>query len=49
MSDITDRYGETIDNYDNGTTFNEKVYNYLLNEIGVSAQNLEKIINLLKY
>ena len=49
MSDITDRYGETIDSYDNGTTFNEKVYNYLLNEIGVSAQNLEKIINLLKY
>ena len=48
MSDILDRYGPTIDEYENGTSFQEKVYNYLHEVIGVSTQNLDTIINLLK-
>lgn len=49
MSDITDRYGPTIDNYENGSSFQEKVYNYLHEVIDVSKENLDTIINLLKY
>ena len=46
--DIIDRYGGTLDNYENGATLQEKIYNYLNLEIGVSKDNLDKIINILK-
>lgn len=46
--DITDRYGATIDNYQNGASLQEKIYNYLKDEIGVSAENLDRIIDILK-
>lgn len=48
LTDITDRYGQTIDEYTNGETLQEKIYNYLNNKIGVSKDNLDKIINILK-
>ena len=47
-TDITDRYGKTLDEYPNGDTLQEKVYNYLNQEIGVSKENLDKIIEILK-
>ncbi len=46
LEDITSRYGKTIDDY-TGETLQQKVYNYLNVEIGVSAENLNKIITLL--
>ena len=46
VSDIDDRYGATIKNYE-GATLQEKTYNYLNQEIGVSAQNLDNIKNIL--
>ena len=48
MSDINDRYGDTLNKYENGTTINEKIYNYLNEVIGVSLTNLKKIIDILK-
>ena len=48
ISDINDRYGDTISKYENGNTINEKIYNYLNEVIGVSKDNLDKIINILK-
>ena len=48
LTDITDRYGKTIDEYTSGNTIQEKVYNYLNQEIGVSTTDLDKIINILK-
>ena len=48
ITDITDRYGKTIDEYENGETLQEKVYNYLNEVIGVSKENLDKVINNLK-
>lgn len=45
--DIKDRYGKTLDSYE-GETLQEKVYNYLNNVIGVSKENLDTIINILK-
>ena len=48
MSDINDRYGDTLNKYENGTTINEKIYNYLSEVIGVSLTNLKKIIDILK-
>ena len=48
MSDITDRYGNTLDKYENGSTINEKIYNYLNEVIGVSITDLNKIIDILK-
>ena len=48
LTDITDRYGETINNYESGETLQEKIYNYLNQEIGVSTDNLDNIINILK-
>ena len=48
LTDITDRYGDTLDKYTNGETLQEKVYNYLNEVIGVSKNNLDKIINILK-
>ena len=46
VSDIDDRYGATIKNYE-GATLQEKTYNYLNQEIGVSVQNLDSIKNIL--
>ncbi len=48
MSDINDRYGDTISKYQNGSTINEKIYNYLNEVIGVSLTDLKKIIDILK-
>ena len=45
--DIKDRYGKTLDSYE-GETLQEKVYNYLNNVIGVSKENLDTIIDILK-
>lgn len=48
MSDLTDRYGDTLSKYENGETINEKIYNYLNEVIGVSLTDLKKVIDLLK-
>lgn len=48
LTDITERYGKTIDEYTNGDTLQEKVYNYLNEVIGVSKENLDKVISNLK-
>lgn len=48
MTDITDRYGQTIEKYENGENFQEKVYNYLHEVIGLSTRTLDSIIDLLK-
>ena len=48
LTDITDRYGATLDKYENGSTLQEKIYNYLNQEIGVSTEYLDKVIDILK-
>ena len=48
LTDITDRYGKTLDDYPNGNTLQEKIYNYLNQEIGVPTDYLDNIINILK-
>ena len=48
LTDITDRYGKTLDEYEHGETLQEKVYNYLNEVIGVSKENLDNIITILK-
>lgn len=48
ISDITDRYGQTIEEYANGGSLQEKIYNYLNEVIGVSRENLDNVINILK-
>lgn len=42
------RYGHTLENYANGDTINDKIYNYLKDEIGVEAEKLDNIISILK-
>ena len=46
LTDITDRYGETIDSY-TGATLSEKTYNYLHEVIGVETAKLDAIKNIL--
>lgn len=46
ISDIDNRYGETLKNY-NGTTLQEKTFNYLKDVIGVSEANLRSIQDIL--
>ena len=48
ITDITDRYGDTLAKYENGTTINEKIYNYLYEEIGVAKEYLDSVIRILK-
>ena len=48
LTDITDRYGKTLDEYENGSTLQEKVYNYLNLEVGVAKEYLDSVINILK-
>ena len=48
LTDITDRYGKTLDEYPNGDNLQQKIYNYLNQEIGVSTGYLDNIINILK-
>lgn len=48
LTDITDRYGKTIEQYENGESLQEKIYNYLNEVIGVSKDNLDSVINILK-
>ncbi len=47
ITDITTRYGKTLEDYENGSNINEKVYNYLNEVIGVSKENLDNIISIL--
>lgn len=42
------RYGYTLENYENGETINDKIYNYLKDEIGVEEEKLDNIISILK-
>ncbi len=42
------RYGYTLENYTNGDTINDKIYNYLKDEIGVEEEKLDNIISILK-
>ncbi|MBO4856598.1 MAG: tyrosine-protein phosphatase [Bacilli bacterium] len=44
----SNRYGYTLENYENGSTINEKIYNYLKDVIGVEAEKLDNIISILK-
>ena len=44
----TNRYGKTLNDYTNGNSLNEKIYNYLNLEIGISSQTLDKVIDILK-
>ncbi len=46
LTDISNRYGLTINNYE-GETLQEKTYNYLKTEIGVNKDNLKSIASLL--
>ena len=48
LTDITERYGKTLDDYENGNTLQEKIYNYLNQEVGVPTEYLDKVINILK-
>ena len=45
--DILDRYGKTLDEYENGDNINEKIYNYLNEIIGVSIDDLNSIKTIL--
>ena len=47
-NEINDRYGKTINQYDLGDSLQEKIYNYLNNEVGVPTDTLDKVINILK-
>ena len=44
---VTDGYVAILDNY-TGSTLQEKIYNYLANEVGVPTSNLDFIINYMK-
>lgn len=46
MADITDKYGQTLEEYD-GESLSNKIYNYLNQEIGVATQELDAIIEYL--
>ena len=46
--DIAKKYGQTLANYENGSNLQEKIYNYLQNEIGVSKETLDSVISILK-
>ena len=48
LTDITDRYGKTINEYEHGENLQGKVYNYLNEVIGVSKEKLDNIITILK-
>ena len=48
LTDITDRYGQTLDEYPNGNNLQEKIYNYLIDEIGVAKEYLDEVIRILK-
>jgi len=47
IESISSRYVNTLDNY-TGNTLQEKIYNYLANEVGVPTEDLDFIINYLK-
>ena len=48
LTDITTRYGKTIEDYTNGDSLQEKIYNYLNEVVGVSTANLDSVVNILK-
>lgn len=48
LTDITDRYGKTLEEYENGSNINEKIFNYLNEVVGVSKDNLNSVISILK-
>lgn len=47
-TEVTSRYGETIAEYENGSNTQEKIYNYLSNEVGISTSTLDSVISILK-
>lgn len=47
-TEIYDRYYKTIKEYDYGSNLQEKVYNYLSNEVGISTTTLDKVISILE-
>lgn len=47
-TDVSTRYGKTLSEYSDGSNLQEKIYNYLNNEIGVSKENLDSVISILK-
>ena len=47
-SKILDGYYAELKNYSSGTTFAEKVYHYLENEVGVPASKLDAVIRIMK-
>lgn len=46
-TDITTRYGKTLSEYENGDTLKEKIYNYLINEVTIPQETLDKVIDIL--
>ena len=48
LTDVTDRYGKTINEYTDGDTLQEKTFNYLKDVIGIPEETLNNIINILK-
>lgn len=46
--EVNNRYGKTLKQYETGDTLQEKIYNYLNAEVGISAQTLDKVIEILK-
>ena len=45
--DILKRYGKTLDDYE-GTDIQNKTYNYLHQEIGLSEETLNSVISILE-
>lgn len=46
-ADINEKYGKTLSEYENGSSLQEKIYNYLNAEVGVSTETLDKVISIL--
>ena len=47
LEDVTDRYGKTLSDYENGITINEKTYNYLHEVVGLETETLNRVISIL--
>ena len=46
-TDITNRYGKTLSEYEKGDTLQEKIYNYLINEVNIPQATLDSVIDIL--
>lgn len=47
-TDLSTKYFKTLSDYEDGDTFQEKTYNYLHTVIGITEENLNSVIALLK-